>query len=53
MKPMIIVAHEPVSMLDVSIRAEVLQVLDRLRHTMSVAVLMITHDLSTAAHYAR
>jgi peptide/nickel transport system ATP-binding protein len=52
MQPMIIVADEPVSMLDVSIRAEVLQVLDRLRHTMSVAVLMITHDLSTAAHYA-
>jgi len=52
MKPMIIVADEPVSMLDVSIRAEVLQVLDRLRSSMSVAVLMITHDLSTAAHYA-
>jgi peptide/nickel transport system ATP-binding protein len=52
MKPMIIVADEPVSMLDVSIRAEVLEVLDRLRHAMSVAVLMITHDLSTAAHYA-
>src|SRR6266567_1850337 len=42
----------PVSMLDVSIRAEVLQVLDRLRHNMSVAVLMITNDLSIAAHYA-
>jgi len=52
MKPMIIVADEPVSMLDVSIRAEVLQVLDKLRHSRSVAVLMITHDLSTAAHYA-
>jgi peptide/nickel transport system ATP-binding protein len=52
MKPMIIVADEPVSMLDVSIRAEVLQVLDRLRRSLSVAVLMITHDLSTAAHYA-
>jgi len=52
MRPMIIVADEPVSMLDVSIRAEVLQVLDRLRRSMSVAVLMITHDLSTAAHYA-
>ena len=52
MNPMIVVADEPVSMLDVSIRAEVLQVLDRLRHNMSVAVLMITHDLSIAAHYA-
>ena len=52
MKPMIIVADEPVSMLDVSIRAEILQVFDNLRRTMSVAVVMITHDLSTAAHYA-
>jgi oligopeptide/dipeptide ABC transporter ATP-binding protein len=52
MKPMIIVADEPVSMLDVSIRAEILQLFDNLRRTMSVAVVMITHDLSTAANYA-
>ena len=39
-------------MLDVSVRAEVLEVLDTLRRTQSVAVVMITHDLSTAAHYA-
>ncbi len=52
MRPAIIVADEPVSMLDVSVRAEVLDVLDMLRRTESVAVLMITHDLSTAAHYA-
>ena len=51
-KPMIIIADEPVSMLDVSIRAEVLEVFDHLRRTLSVAVVMITHDLSTAAHYA-
>jgi peptide/nickel transport system ATP-binding protein len=52
MNPTILVADEPVSMLDVSVRAEVLEVLDTLRHTQSVAVVMITHDLSTAAHYA-
>jgi peptide/nickel transport system ATP-binding protein len=52
MNPTILVADEPVSMLDVSVRAEVLEVLDALRHTQSVAVVMITHDLSTAAHYA-
>jgi peptide/nickel transport system ATP-binding protein len=52
MKPMIIIADEPVSMLDVSIRAEVLQVFNNLRRTLSVAVVMITHDLSSAAHYA-
>jgi len=52
MKPAIIIADEPVSMLDVSIRAEILQVFDNLRRSMSVAIVMITHDLSTAAHYA-
>jgi oligopeptide/dipeptide ABC transporter ATP-binding protein len=52
MEPAIIIADEPVSMLDVSIRAEVLEVLDALRREHSVAVGMITHDLSTAAHYA-
>jgi peptide/nickel transport system ATP-binding protein len=52
MEPAIIIADEPVSMLDVSIRAEVLEVLDALRREHAVAVGMITHDLSTAAHYA-
>ncbi|MGC4111318.1 MAG: ABC transporter ATP-binding protein [Nocardioides sp.] len=52
MSPSVIVADEPVSMLDVSIRADVLDVLDGLRRSRSVAVVMITHDLSTAAHYA-
>jgi peptide/nickel transport system ATP-binding protein len=52
MNPEVIVADEPVSMLDVSIRADVLDVLDGLRRSRSVAVVMITHDLSTAAHYA-
>jgi len=52
MRPAVLVADEPVSMLDVSVRAEVLDVLDVLRRTESVAVIMITHDLSTAAHYA-
>ena len=52
MEPAIIIADEPVSMLDVSIRAEVLEVFDNLRRTRSVAIVMITHDLSIAAHYA-
>ncbi|HTW21097.1 MAG TPA: ABC transporter ATP-binding protein [Mycobacteriales bacterium] len=52
MNPAILVADEPVSMLDVSVRAEVLEVLDTLRRTQSVSIVMITHDLSTAAHYA-
>jgi oligopeptide/dipeptide ABC transporter ATP-binding protein len=50
--PKLLVADEPVSMLDVSVRAGVLTLLDGLRSTGNMGVLMITHDLSTAAHFA-
>jgi len=50
--PELLVADEPVSMLDVSVRAGVLRILDDLRRTGDMSVLMITHDLSTAAHFA-
>ena len=50
--PELLVADEPVSMLDVSVRAGVLSLLDRLRKDAGLGILMITHDLSTAAHYA-
>ena len=50
--PELLVADEPVSMLDVSVRAGVLSLLDRLRRRGDVGILMITHDLSTAAHFA-
>jgi oligopeptide/dipeptide ABC transporter ATP-binding protein len=52
LSPLLLVADEPVSMLDVSVRAGVLELLDRLRRDRNMAVLMITHDLSTAAHFA-
>ena len=45
--PAIIIADEPVSMLDVSLRAGVLEILGRLRDEFSVSVLYISHDLST------
>ncbi|HEX5189642.1 MAG TPA: ABC transporter ATP-binding protein [Streptosporangiaceae bacterium] len=50
--PMLLLADEPVSMLDVSVRAGVLALLDGLRKDGKLGVLMITHDLSTAAHFA-
>jgi oligopeptide/dipeptide ABC transporter ATP-binding protein len=50
--PELLVADEPVSMLDVSVRAGVLSLIDGLRRDADVGVLMITHDLSTAAHFA-
>ncbi|MDL9980392.1 nickel ABC transporter ATP-binding protein NikE [Microbacterium sp. ASV49] len=52
LRPHLLLADEPVSMLDVSVRTGVLQLLDRLRHSHRMGILMITHDLSTAAAYA-
>jgi oligopeptide/dipeptide ABC transporter ATP-binding protein len=50
--PKLLLADEPVSMLDVSVRAGILTLLDRLRRDGDMGILMITHDLSTAAHFA-
>jgi ABC-type oligopeptide transport system ATPase subunit len=47
--PGLLLADEPVSMLDVSVRAGVLSLLDTLRRDGDMGILMITHDLSTAA----
>jgi oligopeptide/dipeptide ABC transporter ATP-binding protein len=52
LRPGVLVADEPVSMLDVSIRAEILNLLGRLANEQGIAVVMITHDLSTVAAYA-
>lgn len=50
LNPEFIVADEPVSMLDVSIRAEVLNVILELRQKYKVSFLFITHDLALARH---
>ncbi|WAX56682.1 ABC transporter ATP-binding protein [Jatrophihabitans cynanchi] len=52
LQPELLLADEPVSMLDVSLRAGILDLLDELRTDSSLGILMITHDLSTAATYA-
>lgn len=50
LSPQFIVADEPVSMLDVSIRAEVLNLMVDLMNKYQVAFLYITHDLALARH---
>mgnify|MGYP006297672543 CR=1 FL=1 len=52
MNPRFLVADEPVSMLDVSIRAEILNLLLRLRDEHQITMLYITHDLASAAYIA-
>lgn len=50
LNPRFIIADEPVSMLDVSIRAEVLEVLEDLRNKFRLAQVFITHDLALARY---
>ncbi|MFE9750980.1 ABC transporter ATP-binding protein [Saccharothrix saharensis] len=51
-EPSVLIADEPVSMLDVSIRLGVLHLLARLQREENLAVLYITHDLATARHFS-
>jgi peptide/nickel transport system ATP-binding protein len=48
LKPAVIVADEPVSMVDASLRAMILDIMLRLRDEQGISFLYITHDLSTA-----
>ena len=48
LKPKLIVADEPVSMVDASLRAMILDIMMRLRDDFGISFLYITHDLSTA-----
>ena len=50
--PKIIVADEPTSMLDVSIRMEVLEIFAKMRKENNLTVLFITHDLASARYLA-
>ncbi|HEY3953411.1 MAG TPA: ABC transporter ATP-binding protein [Streptosporangiaceae bacterium] len=51
-RPSVLLADEPVSMLDVSIRLEMLNLLDDLRRRFRLALLYITHDIASARYFA-
>lgn len=52
MRPKLIVADEPVSMLDASVRVEILMLLRALQQSHDLAVSYITHDLSTVRYFS-
>ena len=52
LEPHLLIADEPVSMLDVSIRAEILNLLADLRQTRQISIILITHDLGTVGYFA-
>ncbi len=52
LEPQLLIADEPVSMLDVSIRAEILNLLLELRNRRGISIVMITHDLGTVGYIA-
>jgi oligopeptide/dipeptide ABC transporter ATP-binding protein len=47
--PQVLLADEPTTALDVTIQAQILELLDRLRRELDLAVVLITHDLSVVA----
>lgn len=52
LEPKLIVADEPVSMLDASVRVEILQLLRSLQEAHNLAIIYITHDLSTVRYFS-
>ncbi len=52
-RPKIIIADEPVSMLDVSIRAEILELMKEIQKKDNISFIYITHDLATARYFGQ
>jgi oligopeptide/dipeptide ABC transporter ATP-binding protein len=53
LRPRLLVADEPVSMVDASLRANILETLRSLQRNYGVSIIYITHDLTTAYHIAK
>ena len=53
LKPRLLIADEPVSMVDASLRANILETLRNLQRDHGVSIIYITHDLTTAYHIAK
>jgi peptide/nickel transport system ATP-binding protein len=53
LRPKVLVADEPVSMVDASLRANILETLQTLQEEYGVSIIYITHDLTTAFHIAK
>ncbi|EKF20473.1 ABC transporter ATP-binding protein [Nitratireductor pacificus] len=51
-RPRLLIADEPTTALDVTIQAQILELLDRLRRERGMAVVLITHDLGVVSEYA-
>ncbi len=52
LEPKLLVADEPVSMLDASVRVEILQLLRKIQYDHNLAIIYITHDLSTVRYFS-
>lgn len=52
LEPRLIIADEPVSMLDASVRVEILKLLRNIQTTHNISVIYITHDLSTVSYFS-
>jgi oligopeptide/dipeptide ABC transporter ATP-binding protein len=50
-EPRLLIADEPTTALDVTVQAQILALIDRLRRQLSMACLLITHDLGVVAEY--